>query len=169
MLTMKLIKIPSGFSNLGLGFSYLVFSVISWVYGPICGFFTGLVSDIFGFIISPSPYGFFFPYTLSAMITGFIYGICFYKKNISYTKCLISRLFVNLFVNVILGSIWWAWLTGLDFNGFRTYLMVNELPKNLFYLLPQSILQFVILKALSVPLSQSNLISHEELEAIKVI
>ena len=169
MLTMKLIKIPSGFSNLGIGFTYLIFSVISMIYGPLTGIFVGFVSDVLGYVISPSPYGFYFPYTISSMLSGFIYGVCFYKTNVSYTKCLISRFFVNMFVNVILGSIWWALLTNLSFEGFKSYLLFTELPKNLAYLLPQSILQFVVLKALIVPLQEFDLISLAQKEAIRVI
>ena len=34
-------------------------------------------------------------FTLSAMLSCFIYGLCFYRTNISFTKCLIARIFVN--------------------------------------------------------------------------
>jgi hypothetical protein len=74
-----------------------------------------------------------------------------------------------MFVNVILGSIWWALLTNLSFEGFKSYLLLTELPKNMAYLLPQSILQFVVLKALIVPLQEFDLISLAQKEAIRVI
>ena len=44
------------------------------------------------------------------------------------------------------------------FNAYITYVLAISLPKNLVYLLPQSILLFVALKALSRPLASAGLI-----------
>ncbi|MCR5787086.1 MAG: folate family ECF transporter S component, partial [Acholeplasmatales bacterium] len=168
-IALKLIHLPSGFSNLGIGFSYLVFSIIGMLFGPTTNLIIGCLSDFIGYAISPSPYGFFLPYTLNAMLAGFIYGICFYKTNVSYTKCLLSRLFVNLFVNVFLGSIWWGILTGLDSSGIKDYALLISLPKNLVYLLPQSILQFITLNALKNPLLSLDLIDLKVKESFRFI
>ena len=169
MLMVKLIPIPSGFSNLGLSLSYLVFSLIAMIYGPITGFIIGFFSDIFGYFIAPSAYGFYLPYTLNSMLAGLTYGICFYKTNISYTKCLMSRLIVNLFINVLLGSIWWSILNNFTYEQFRVYVLVTSLPKNLFYLLPQSLLQFLFLKFVSNPACQSNIIDQKQREYIRFL
>ena len=168
MLLMKLLPIPSGFSTLGLSFTYLIFSVITLIYGPTMGLIIGFLSDIFGYFISPSVYGFYLPYTINSMLAGFTYGICFYKTNVSYSKCLMSRVIVNLFINVLLGSIWWSLLNEFNFEQFRVYLLVTSLPKNLFYLLPQSILQFVFLKTLSNPLKELNYISIKQKETFRI-
>lgn len=168
-LSLKLIHLPSGFANLGIGFSYVIFSIIGMLFGPITGVIIGFLSDILGYAISPSVYGFFFPYTLNAMLAGFVYGLCFYKTNINYTKCFISRLFVNLFINVFLGSIWWGMITGLDYNGIKNYMLFMSLPKNLVYLIPQSVLQFVALNALKNPMYSLNLIDLKIRDSFRVI
>lgn len=146
MLALKAIKLPSGFGSLGLNLVYLAFAAIGMLYGPLVGLTIGFFSDVLGFFIFPSAYGFFPGYTFDAMISGFMYGIFFYKTRLSYSKCFYSRLFVNLFVNVFMGSIWWSIINNFDFNAYINYMFIISLPKNLIYLIPQSLLLFIILK-----------------------
>lgn len=158
MLVCKLIPIPSGFGTLGLSFTYLFFSIIAMIYGPSVGLIIGIFSDVLGFFIAPTG-GVFFPgYTLDAMLAGFTYGICFYKTKVTFTKCLLARFVVNMFINVICGSIWWGIINSFTMEATWTYMLVISLPKNILYLLPQSILLFVVLKAMARPLSAFGLI-----------
>ncbi len=166
MLICKMIPIPSGFGSLGIGFTYLVFATIALIYGPLCGLFVGLCSDILGFFLFQQGQVFFFGYTIDAMLSGFIYGICFYKKRITFTNCLIARFFVNIGVNVILGSLWWKIIYNLNYDAYIAYLLTISLPKNLLYLLPQSIILFMLFKLLSKPLASFNLIPQKVSENI---
>ena len=101
MMACKFVPIPSGFGNLGLGLTYLFFAITAMVYGPVYGFVVGVFSDIIGFFISDSSGIFHLGYTLQAALTGFIYGLCFYKTRISFSKVFLSRLIVNLVINVL--------------------------------------------------------------------
>ena len=168
MLVCKMLPLPSGFGSLGISFTFIFFSIIAMIYGPTTGLIIGALSDVLGFFIFPTG-GMFFPgYTLDAMAAGFTYGICFYKTKITFTKCLIARMVVNLIVNVVFGSLWYMFvyvyinMSGSTFNdyfnAYITYLFAISLPKNLVYLLPQSILLFIALKALSRPLASVGLI-----------
>ena len=168
MLVCKMLPLPSGFGSLGISFTFIFFSIIAMIYGPMTGLIIGALSDVLGFFIFPSG-GMFFPgYTLDAMFAGFTYGICFYKTKITFTKCLFARMIVNLIINVVFGSLWYMFVyvfinmsdsTFNDyFNAYITYLFAISLPKNLVYLLPQSILLFIALKALSRPLASVGLI-----------
>ena len=161
MLVCKLIPIPSGFGSLGLGFTYLFFSVISLIYGPICGVFIGFCSDVLGFFLFQGGSIFFFGYTLSAMLTGFIYGIFFFKKKITFTNCLLARFFVNIVVNVGLGTVWWGIVYNLKGEALMTYTMLTALPKNIIYLLPQSILLFIVFKMIEKTLARFGLIDDK--------
>ncbi len=165
MLLCKLIPIPSGFGNLGIGFTYLFFATICLIYGPICGLFIGFCSDVIGYFIHPSNV-FFLGYTLDAMLSGFIYGLCFYKKRITFANCFIARFFVNIFINVGLGSLWWKILYKLNFEAYLAYMGLTSFPKNVLYLLPQSILLFLVIKALSKPLTSFGLIDQKISENI---
>lgn len=166
-LCAKFIPLPSGFGNLGLGIGYLVFSVIAMLYGPIVGTSIGLCSDIIGYIVKPNGV-FFLGYTLSAMLSGFVYGLCLYRTRISFMKCLFARIFVNLFVNTILGTLWW-WIINDHSFSFSSYLLTMELPKNLVYLLPQSALMYFVIKCLSKPLLRAQLLDEGIVENIRII
>ncbi len=145
VMVAKFITLPSGFGNLGISFSYLFLSISSMLFGPIAALLTGFLSDTIGFIIKPS--GVFFPgYTLSAMIACFIYAMFFYKTKINFTKCLLARVFVNFGVNVLLGSLWYKMYASLSFDAMYDYMLFISLPKNIAYLLPQSIVLFIVLR-----------------------
>lgn len=162
MLVCKLIPIPSGFGNLGISFTYLFFSMISMIYGPIAGLVVGIFSDVIGYFIGGAS-GVFFPgYTLDAMLAGFIYGLCFYKTKLTFAKCLYARLIVNLFVNVVMGSLWYCIVYIGDFtlDSYVTYVTIISLPKNLIYLLPQTILLFIVLRAMTRPFAAFGLIDQ---------
>ncbi len=169
MKVLGFITLPSGFSNLGIGLSYLVFSVIGMIYGPLIGFLVGALSDILGFFMGQSGNVFHVGYTLNAALAGFSYGICLYKTNISFSKCFSSRVFVNLFVNVVLGSIWWGQVSSFTSEQTLNYMLIMSLPKNLFYLIPQSLLMYLLIKALVKPLSISNIINNKQAETIRFL
>ena len=95
------------------------------------------------------------------MLTGFIYGIFFFKKKITFANCLLARFFVNIGINVVLGSIWWGIVYNLDFEAIKMYVMLTSLPKNIIYLLPQSILLFIVFKMIAKPLSKFGLINDK--------
>ncbi len=141
-----LLPIPSGFGELKIGFSYLFQAINCLLFGPLNGLMIGAAGDIIGHLISPQ--GTFFPgYTLNAMIPCFVYGLCFYKSKITFTKVLLARVVVNFFVNAILGTLWSAIMFNHTFEmAFTNFLYIN-LPKNIFYLIPQSIVLFLVLKS----------------------
>lgn len=169
MKVIGFISLPSGFANLGIGLSYLVFSVIGLIYGPAIGFIVGFVSDILGFFMGQSGTVFHIGYTLNAALAGFSYGICLYKTNVSFTKCFVSRIFVNLFVNVFLGSIWWGQVSYFTFEQTLNYMVLISLPKNLFYLIPQSMVMYLVIRSLVKPLSVTTLIPYEQANTMRFL
>lgn len=144
----KFIPIPSGFGNLGLGLTYLVLATMCLLFGPLWGLLFGAFSDILGFIISPTI--FLFEYTIQAAITCFIYGIFFYKKKFSFISCLTARVIINFLIN----ALWGSYLFIYRFQGnksadaLRDYITYISLPKNIVYLIPQTLLLFIVVKAI---------------------
>jgi ECF transporter S component (folate family) len=169
LLIGKLISLPSGFGDLGISFTYIIFSIIAMLYGPICGVVIGIFSDVLGHFLFQGGTVFFFGYTISAMIAGFVYGICFYKTKVTFTKCLTARIIVNMLVNVVLGTIWWSMLYKLSYEATITYLFTIALPKNIIYLLPQSIVLYIIIKAMAGPLKMFNLLDEEIADNITIL
>ena len=167
MLVCKFIPIPSGFGNLGLSFTYLFFAIIAMIYGPIYGLIIGVFSDVIGFFVTGSSGVFHLGYTLQAALTGFIYGICLFKTKLSFSKVLFCRLLINIFINAFFGSFLYVLVFYYDdsmdaarfYELFKSYLVLLSLPKNVIYLLPQSLLLFYVIKAVCPVLNRFNLIS----------
>lgn len=175
MIVCKFIPLPSGFGDLGISFTYIFFAIISMIYGPVYGFLIGILSDTIGFIIRPSGF-FFIGYTLQAALSGMIYGFCLYKTKVNYGKVLLSRILINMLMNVLLGSILYAIVftnfkfLSKDFNEFvKSYAIYFSLPKNLFYLLPQSILLYFVIKKVSPVLNHFELMNDEIYNHIKIL
>ena len=149
MIVCKAFSIPTGFANLKISLVYLFFALISMIFGPIPGFIIGIMSDILGFVIFPTEGMFNFGYTLIAAFTGLTYGICLYKKKISFINCFFARLIVNIIFNVIFGSILWGITMNYDVHTTIVYMVYYELPKNLIFLIPQSLLLYIFIKSIS--------------------
>lgn len=170
MMVCKMFSLPSGFSNLGLSLTFLFFSLIGLIYGPVAGLTMGFFSDVLGyFLFDKSGMTFYFGYTLQAMLAGLIYGLFLYKGRITFVKCFGSRLVVNLLLNVVLGSIFFGDIMNYDLETIKAYALIIELPKNLIYLLPQSILLFMFLKFISPILYRNKYISKTIYENIGII
>ncbi|MCH5172079.1 MAG: folate family ECF transporter S component [Erysipelotrichales bacterium] len=149
MIICKAFSIPTGFANLKISLVYLFFALISMIFGPAPGFIIGIISDVLGFFVFPPDGAFNFGYSLIAAFAGFTYGICFYKQKISFTNCFFSRLIVNIILNVIFGSILYGITFNYDVHTTIVYMVYYELPKNLIFLIPQSLLLYIFIKAIS--------------------
>ena len=166
MLVCKLIPIPSGFGNLGLGITYLFFATIAMIYGPVYGFVIGVFSDIVGFFIDSGGGIFHLGYTRQAALTGFIYGLCFYKTKVTFTKVFVCRLIINLLINVVYGSFLYIVVfypeqikePGRLKELYTSYMTLLSLPKNIIWLLPQSLLLYYVLVTIRNPLTKFKLL-----------
>ena len=148
-ILMKFVAIPSGFANLGIGLTYLIFAYICLIYGPVWGLIIGFSSDIIGFIMKPT---IFHPgYTLQAMLSGFAYGVCLYRTDLKFSKVLMCRMIINILLNGIFGAFLWGSYAELSFDATIVYMFAVCLPKNILYLIPQTLLLYFFLRA-SVPL-----------------
>ena len=97
-----------------VGFAFLANSAAGFLFGPIPAGIAAAMCDIIKYLIKPD--GPYFPgFTISAFIGGFVYGICFYKKKITMSKCIFSKVFISLFVNIGLNTLWLSVLTSKYF------------------------------------------------------
>lgn len=166
-MVVKVFRVPSGFSNLGLGITFLVFATICLIYGPIWGLFIGFFSDVLGYVLFPTPAGgtFFIGYSIQAMLTGFVYGFFLYKTDITFSKTFLSRLIVNILLNGVMGAFLWGYISDFSLPATITYMITITMPKNIIYLFPQSVLLYGFL-ILVLPLFQKkNIVPKEIIEA----
>ena len=165
VMVFKFIPIPSGFAGLGISFGYLFLAIGCMLFGPGPALLMGFISDVLGFIIKPDGM-FFIGYTLQSMLACFFYSLCLYKTHITFTRTLISRVLVNFVCNVFVGSLCYAFILGFDFQALLTYIVTISFPKNLLYLIPQSLVLYFVIKSVSIPLSKMGLIDSEIAENI---
>ncbi len=130
-------------------FAFLVYGIGAMVYGPLMGVAVGAISDIIGCILFPSG-AYFFGYTVTAMVSGLIYGLFLYRRQVSVPRFVLCKLTVNLLANAVLNSLWSTMLAGGDFNVFGA-MALARLPKNLI-MLPIETVMFVLLARIIVPI-----------------
>ena len=160
LVALQGVVLPSGFGQLGISLTFIVAPIISLIYGPITGFIIGIFSDILGHFIFNGGTVFIIGYTLNSALTGLIYGLFLYRTKINFSKVLFLRIVVGFFINVALGTIWYAQYQNLNFDGAIAYLYTQALPKNIIYLLPQSVILYLVLKAIVPALKGFSLINE---------
>ena len=126
-------------------FNYLITSLLSLICGPVVGVAAGFVRDTIGFFLDPS-YGYFFGYTVTAMASGLVYGLFFYRARLSVARIALCKAVINVFVNILMGSLWSAML----FQKGYLYYLSKSVVKNLL-LLPAEILLLVLLYQVLLP------------------
>lgn len=88
-----------------ISFGFLPIALSGIMFGPVIGGVTGMVADIIGMIIFPR--GPYFPgFTISAFLTGAIYGLFLHKKERSIIRIIITVLVITVFVDSFLNTIW---------------------------------------------------------------
>ena len=80
----------------------------------------------------------------NAMLAAFIYGLFFYKKNLSLPRILTAKLVVIVLCNIVLGT---YWLTLLNGKGFLAILPARAI-KNLIQWPVDSLIFFLVAKTL---------------------
>ncbi|HIV20242.1 MAG TPA: folate family ECF transporter S component [Candidatus Merdivicinus intestinigallinarum] len=144
IIGMFYIPMPFG-DNLRVYFGYFTNSMCCMVCGPVMALIFGFVRDILGFLANPSG-GFFFGYTLSAMLGSLVYALFFYRARITVVRILCCKLIINVCVNILLGSLWSAILFS---KGYYFY-MVSSTVKNLM-LLPVEVILLVLFYQVTLP------------------
>ncbi len=99
---------------LKVGFNFLPNEFVYYLFGPVVGVVYGAALDLLTFIVRPTgPY--FFGFTLSAIITGFIYGVILYKRPLNLWRILAANLVHLVVINLLLNTYWLTMLYGYDF------------------------------------------------------
>lgn len=164
-IVLKFVSIPTGFPGLNIVINYLIFALIALIYGPIWGMVIGFGSDIIGFVMNPVM--FHFGYTIQAILTGFVYGICLYKTDLKFSKVLVCRIIINILLNGVFGSFLWGDYNGWSLDATILYMWAVSLPKNILYLIPQVILLYVFLRAAVILPIRKGMIPKETLKIDK--
>lgn len=94
-----------------ISFGFVPQSFSSMFFGPLIGGIGAVLGDIIGMIIAPK--GPYFPgFTLSALLTGMIYGIFLFRKPKTLLRIMLAVLCITLFVDIGLNTYWLTILLG---------------------------------------------------------
>ena len=107
------VSIPIG-PTIRVSFGYLCVAATGLLFGPLPAIACGALGDIIGHVIKPM--GAYFPgFTLSAMIGGFVYAWFFYERPVTLTRAALSKLIIDVAVNLLLNTFWLKILYGKGF------------------------------------------------------
>ncbi len=96
---------------LRIGFGFLPIAIIGMMYGPLSAGIAYAIGDVLGMMIFPS--GSYFPgFTLTAVLTGVVYGVFLYKKPKSWFRIAMAVGVVCIALNLGLDTLWLSILMG---------------------------------------------------------
>lgn len=136
---------------LEVSFSFVAISLCSFLTGPVIAIPCGIIVDVVGAVIKG--YSFFFGYTLSAVLGAVIYGLFLYRSRLSFGRVALSRVTVNIFVNVFLGSVWRVCMSG---GPYGYYVLISGI-KNILLLPLEVFIMSVFLGAILPSLKKMKL------------
>lgn len=100
--------------TLRIGFGFLPVAIMAILYGPWWTGAAGIVGDLVGMTLMPKA-AFFPGFTLTAFLTGVIFGLILYKKPITWKRALVAAMAVNLLCSLCLDTIWLSMMYGDSF------------------------------------------------------
>ena len=120
----KLVSINISFLRIGFGF--LPIAVLAIMYGPVIAAIGYGLADLIGAWLLPT--GAFFPgFTVSAVLTGLIFGWVLYRKEVTFVRALTASALVCLAVNLLLNTYWLTFIIGKGFTVLLASRAVKEL------------------------------------------
>lgn len=120
----KLVSINISFLRIGFGF--LPIAVLAIMYGPVIAAIGYGLADLIGAWLLPT--GAFFPgFTVSAVLTGLIFGWVLYRREVTFVRALAASALVCLAVNLLLNTWWLTFIIGKGFKVLLASRAVKEI------------------------------------------
>lgn len=100
-----------------VGLALFTVAIVARLYGPVAAATVHGLADIIGAILFPM--GAYFPgFTLSAVIVGVVYGVC-YHRAVKWWRILLAVVSTQVVCTLFLNTLWLSMLFG---KGFLVYL-----------------------------------------------
>lgn len=100
--------------NVRIGFTFVTIAAAAALYGPFEAAVVAGVGDFLGAILFPS--GAYFPgFTLTAVLTGLVYG-CFFRKKMNLPRVFLAVGIVQFGLGMILNTFWISIVYGSSFT-----------------------------------------------------
>ena len=126
--------------TLRISFSFVASAMIGMLYGPVMGMGCGAIADILRYMIKPM--GAYFPgYTLTAILSGLVYGLFLYKNKATLLRIIGAKSIVNIILNGGLNTLWSTIISGTPY----WVLFTTRITKNCIFLVIESAILFLLL------------------------
>ncbi|AEY65352.1 folate family ECF transporter S component [Clostridium sp. BNL1100] len=109
IITTRFLSIQTPIIRISLDFIPLALSAI--ILGPYTAGVAAAIADIFGMLIFSRGGAYFPGFTLSAFVSGFLYGFILNQKQITVKRCFFAVLTVIISTSVVLNTIWLVIIT----------------------------------------------------------
>ena len=108
----RLLAINTPLMKIGLGFAAVALCAI--LYGPWWAALVAALGDLVGALLFPT--GAFFPgFTLTAACTGFIFGLCLYRRGRSLLWPILAAVLNVVLVSFLLNTAMISWISGTPY------------------------------------------------------
>ncbi|MDR0930674.1 MAG: folate family ECF transporter S component [Clostridiales bacterium] len=128
-------------ATLHISFKFLTIALAGAFYGWQIGAIVGGATDIIGFFAYPKG-PFMWGFTISAILTGMIYGLILHKKR-SFVRCALAQITVCVVINIVLNTIWLIMLYG---NTPAEIITLQRIIKNIILLPLEIIMLYGVLQ-----------------------
>lgn len=130
-----------------ISFFFVPIAISAIMFGPWIAGMLAAVSDVMGFFLNPV--GTFHPgFILSAALTGIIYGLFLYKREINWMWVGLAALVISVGINLGLNSLWLSQILGKGVWG----LIISRFIKEVVLFAVQIPIILVVWQALKKPL-----------------
>lgn len=110
---------------LRIGFGFLPMVIVAVYYGPIWAASAYTLADILGSLLFPT--GAYFPgFTISACVTGLIYGFFLYHRKITWKNSLLAVCIVLIGINLLLNTLWLTIILGKGYMALLPARVIKE-------------------------------------------
>ena len=101
-------KIPLLSPDNRITFTFTATAAAAIILGPVPAMLVGGLGDILGYFLNPGGNAFFIGFTISAALSGLVYGLCLYSKSEKRIIwwILIAEFVITFCINIILNTYW---------------------------------------------------------------
>ncbi|MCR4922798.1 MAG: folate family ECF transporter S component [Lachnospiraceae bacterium] len=101
--------------NTRIGFGFVPIALAAMLFGAVPAAIVASVSDLLGALLFPS--GAYFPgFTLTAFLTGMVYGYFLHKRKGGYLNILFAVLIIQFVLGLFMNTYWISLLYGSPFS-----------------------------------------------------
>lgn len=99
-------------NNVKLSGAFLPIAITGAMFGPVPAALVGAFGDIISLLIVPTGGAYFPGFTISGILTGFIYGFALYKSNVSVARVIIAWIINAITVEIFITAYWLYLING---------------------------------------------------------